>query len=430
MQKIIGVRRTGDKNVYYFLPSGEHKVGDKVVVQFDDFQTVATVASVKTEVDESKAYELEHIKRVATEKDLKLFEELQAKAKENLPLIKKKSLQLGLMMKFVSAEYSLDNSKILIVFSSEERVDFRQLLKEIASMLKVRIELKQIGQRDEVKVCGGVGPCGEPCCCARFLNDFGHVTVKMAKTQGLSLSPTKINGICGRLMCCLGYESEVYEEILARMPKVGDEVISPNGKGTDSYNDILRERVSVRRQEGDTFVVEDFDLDEIVFGEKIKEYNAHPERFNLKKKEKEIKPPEDFLETKKERETKNFGEKPNQNSNNSNENRHEKFGENKSEQNKNVKFNKFDSKNKNFNKPENTRPENNKKDFKKNEKNDGDQKYGITFETAERAQAEHAAEQKRMENQPQENVQNANGTKPFKKPYNKKGRHFHFGPKK
>lgn len=271
MQKIVGVRRSGDKNLYFFLPNEEYNVGDKVVVQFDDFQTVATVVKVANESDDTKAYELEKIKRRASEKDLKQYSELSEKAKSFIPSIKKKSLELGLMMKFVSAEYSLDGTKILIVFSSEERVDFRQLLKELASMLKVRIELKQIGQRDEVKVSGGVGPCGQPCCCARFLKDFEHVTVKMAKIQGLSLSPTKINGVCGRLMCCLGYESETYEKILATMPKNGEEVISPNGRGTAEYNDILRERVSVRRKEGDAFVVEDFDLDEIIFGEKIKE---------------------------------------------------------------------------------------------------------------------------------------------------------------
>ena len=264
MQKIVGIRRSGDKNLYYFTTTEEYKIGDKVVVDFDEFQTVGTVARLDLKLDSSKASELKKITRTATAQDLKKYEELQKKAKSQLVTIKAKSLELGLMMKFVSAEYSMDNSKIVIVFSSEERVDFRQFLKELASMLKTRIELKQIGQRDEIKVCGGVGPCGQPCCCARFLNDFEHVTVKMAKIQGLSLSPTKINGICGRLMCCLGYETETYEEALKKMPKVGSEISTPNGKGVVVYNDLLRERVSVKRQaEGDTFVVEDFDLDEL-----------------------------------------------------------------------------------------------------------------------------------------------------------------------
>ena len=271
MQKIVGLKRSEDKNIYYFLQDEELVVGDKVVADFEEFQTIATVSKVGVEVDKDKAQELKKIIRKATENDLKKYNQLKEKAKSNLAQIKTKSLELGLMMKFVGAEYSLDGSKILIVFSSEERVDFRQFLKELATMLKTRIELKQIGQRDEVKICGGVGPCGGPCCCARFLDDFEHVTVKMAKTQGLSLAPTKINGICGRLMCCLGYEAKNYEETLAKMPKVGSEIATPNGKGTVVYNDILRERVSVKRQsEGDTFVVEDFSLDELS-GKKPKE---------------------------------------------------------------------------------------------------------------------------------------------------------------
>ena len=291
MQKIVGVRRVDDKNIYYFSTSTELKLDSKVVVNFDEFQTIATVVRVDPKVEESKAEEIKKIIREATDADIKKFDELRKKAKANIPAIKKKSLELGLMMKFVGAEYSLDNSKIVITFSSEERVDFRQFLKDLASMLKIRIELKQIGQRDEVKVCGGVGPCGQPCCCARFLNDFEHVTVKMAKVQGLSLSPTKINGICGRLMCCLGYESEVYEEILSRMPKINSEVKTEKGKGIVVYNDILRERVSVKRQaESDTFVVEDFALEEV-------EFEGHPAKKPEKKEEKsvveEIKQPEE-----------------------------------------------------------------------------------------------------------------------------------------
>lgn len=265
MQKIIEAKRATEKTPYHLIDSGSLSVGDRVVVDFDDFQTILTVSKVGIDLAHEKADELKSITRVASVDDIKRFEQLAATAKKQIPQIKKKSLELGLMMKFVSAEYSLDGSKILIVFSSEERVDFRQLLKELAVMLKTRIELKQIGQRDEIKVCGGVGPCGQPCCCARFLNNFEHVTVKMAKTQGLSLSPTKINGICGRLMCCLAYESETYEKMLENMPKVNSEVGTPNGKGIVVFNDILRERVSVKRQTENDTIVEDFALDEIGF---------------------------------------------------------------------------------------------------------------------------------------------------------------------
>lgn len=289
MQKIIGLKKNGDNSIYYVANNGEYKVGDKVVVDMDDFLSVATVVrddvNLKEQVDD-----VNKIVRLASDADEKKYIELQGKAKTHIPAIKKKSLELGLMMKFVSAEFSLDNSKIMIVFSSEERVDFRQLLKDLATLLKTRIKLKQVGQRDEVKMMGGVGPCGEPCCCARFLKGFEHVTVKMAKVQGLSLSPTKINGVCGRLMCCLGYESEMYEKILAKMPKINSEVVCPNGKGTVVYNDILRERVSIKRQtESDSIVVEDFDLCEIEgFGDGKKK-EKHEEKPQNDKKDKPFK---------------------------------------------------------------------------------------------------------------------------------------------
>ena len=263
MQKVVALKKDYDKDLYYFLTNEKVKIGTKVVAFFDDFQTIAKVVKIIDKTD--KFHGLPQIKKVATQQDIDKYKELKIKAKQVLPEIKKKSLKLGLSMKFVGAIYSQDASKITIIFSSEDRVDFRQFLKDLASMLKTRIELKQIGQRDEVKICGGVGPCGEECCCFRFLKDFEHVSVKMAKTQGLSLSPTKINGICGRLMCCLAYESSQYEEVLSRMPKIGAEINTPNGKGVVVYNDILRERVSIKRTtDGDSFVVEDFALEEIL----------------------------------------------------------------------------------------------------------------------------------------------------------------------
>lgn len=269
MQKIIGAKKLGENGLNFFSCAIDVKVGDKVVVNVDDFQTIVTVTNVDEKISKP-AEDFGKVLRITTDADLTKFKNLAEKAKKELPVFKKKSLELGLMMKFVAAEYSLDGSKILIIFSSEERVDFRQFLKELASMLKTRIELKQIGQRDEVKMLGGVGPCGQPCCCSRFLKDFEHVTVKMAKVQSLSLSPTKINGVCGRLMCCLGYESQMYEAQLAKMPKINSEVETPNGKGNVVYNDILRERVSVKRKaDGDTIVIEEFELYEIKgFGQK------------------------------------------------------------------------------------------------------------------------------------------------------------------
>lgn len=297
MQKIVSVKKYNDKNLYLFKTDIELNLAQKVVVEFEDFQTIGEVVKLDVKLDEDKAIDIPKIIRVATEKDITKHNQLIEKAKINLVAIKKKSLDLGLIMKFVSAEYSLDNSKILIVFSSEERVDFRQFLKDLAVMLKTRIELKQIGQRDEVKIIGGVGPCGQPCCCARFLKDFEHVTVKMAKNQGLSLSPTKINGICGRLMCCLGYEAQIYDEILAKMPKINSEVTTPKGKGIVVYNDILRERVSVKRAvDNDSFVVEDFDLEEI--NNKIKDVKKESQNLSEHNNKREDKI--DKLENKEE----------------------------------------------------------------------------------------------------------------------------------
>lgn len=286
MQKIIGAKNLGGNSLSFFSTNFNVEKNQNIVVEVDDFQTICVVTETEPKISKP-AEEFGKVVRIATDGDIAKFNSLKEKARRELPIFKKKSLELGLMMKFVSAEYSLDGSKILIIFSSEERVDFRQFLKELASMLKTRIELKQIGQRDEVKMLGGVGPCGQPCCCARFLKDFEHVTVKMAKVQSLSLSPTKINGVCGRLMCCLGYESQMYEEKLAKMPKVNSEVETPNGRGTVVYNDILRERVSVKRKaDGDTLVIEEFELYDIVgFGEKPKEENNQNPKNEIKKEQ-------------------------------------------------------------------------------------------------------------------------------------------------
>lgn len=306
MQKIIGAKKLGENSLNFFSCGFDVNVGDKIVVEANEFQTIAVVTEVETNISKP-AEDFGKAIRIATAGDVSKYESLKSKAKKEIPNLKKKSLELGLMMKFIDAEFSLDGSKILIVFSSEERVDFRQLLKELASSLKTRIELKQIGQRDEVKLIGGVGPCGEPCCCARFLKDFEHVTVKQAKVQGLSLSPTKINGVCGRLMCCLGYEAKMYEEMQAKMPKINSEVETPKGKGTVVYNDILRERVSVKRQaEGDTIVVEEYELYEIKgFGKKLeqeqKEKSIKQEN-NQEKAEKKEKLNREKFESKKNNE--------------------------------------------------------------------------------------------------------------------------------
>ncbi|MBQ3158134.1 MAG: hypothetical protein IJB98_00395, partial [Clostridia bacterium] len=305
---------SASNKVYTFDTNGINlSIGDEVIVDSAmglSFGIVATAVKMLEEKDLPEG--LKPVIRKATEKDKKRFEELKEKASKDIFVVREKVKKQGLEMKVVSCEYTFDGSKIIIEFSAEDRVDFRDLLKELASALKVRIELHQVGQRDEVKIKGGIGPCGEICCCVRFLKDFEHVTVKMAKNQGLSLSPTKISGLCGRLMCCLAYENKTYEEILKKLPKVNSEVDSPKGKGTVVYNDILRERVSVKIKNGeDSFVVYDFSLAELNGEEPQEEKtiekteNVEVKTFAPENKRQENKP-EEVVKTEKNEHKNNF----------------------------------------------------------------------------------------------------------------------------
>jgi len=338
MQKIIGVKFRETGKAYSFDPDGKTFVpGDKVVVDSASMLCLGEVAFSEKEIDETALQEpLKKVIRKATAEDLKKFENLKEKASHDIVFVKQKVRDLGLEMKIVSAEYSLDGTKIVIEFSAEERVDFRELLKELASALKVRIELHQVGQRDEVKIKGGLGPCGEICCCRRFLKDFEHVTVKMAKNQGLSLSPTKISGLCGRLMCCLAYENKNYEEVLKRMPKVNSKINSPKGFGTVVYNDILRERVSVKVQGADdSFTVYDFALEE------LKNENSVQEEKQDKQEKQDFKPMKTFAEDKPKSKPENKPAKENIEKDKNNQN-----PQNNSNKQPNKKFNK----NRHFNK--------------------------------------------------------------------------------
>ena len=193
---------------------------------------------------EDNILEIEKIKFLnrATTNDLNISKQNKIEAET----VKQKVSELELEMKIDGVVISLDKTKITIYFTSDGRVDFRNLVKELATNFKSRIELKQIGPRDEVRCMGGFGPCGKVCCCKEFLNDFDHVTIKMAKTQNLSLNPTKISGLCGRLMCCLAYENEHYSETASLMPKINSEVMTPNGKGVVMYNDLLKRQVTVK----------------------------------------------------------------------------------------------------------------------------------------------------------------------------------------
>lgn len=265
--KIVGVKFADGGKIYDFSPNDLLvNIGDKVVVETVrglDFGTVATPIKTieRAETDEP----LKDVVRIATHQDLAQIKKIKALNKKFLEETKKIVEDFGLEMKIISCDTSFDEQKININFTSENRVDFRELVKELGSRFKARIELRQIGARDEVKIMGGLGPCGKVCCCREFLKDFEHVSIKMPKVQGLSLNPTKISGLCGRLMCCLGYENGHYSETFRLMPRINSEVETPEGKGTVVYNNLLKRLVQVRigKKDDPTSQILEFPLDKI-----------------------------------------------------------------------------------------------------------------------------------------------------------------------
>ena len=248
MAEIIGVRFKNDGKTYYFDPaSRKYKVGDRVIVETARGLECGEVATANRDVsDETIVHPLKSVVRLATEKDLKQVAENLKKRDGALKICQEKIAAHKLEMKLVDAEYSFDGSKILFYFTADGRVDFRELVKDLAGVFHTRIELRQIGVRDEAKMLGGLGICGQPCCCSRFLNEFQPVSIKMAKEQGLSLNPTKISGSCGRLMCCLKYEQEAYESLLKVTPKQGALVTTPEGKGVVAEVSLLTGKLKVR----------------------------------------------------------------------------------------------------------------------------------------------------------------------------------------
>ncbi len=233
MTEVISVKFKPDGRAYFFDPAGvKAKLGDIVVVETSKGIECATVSEEIKAVDESKIVKpLKKVLRLADAIDKRKLEENRKKAAEAFALCEKKVAEHGLDMKLVDAEYAFDGTKILFYFTSDGRVDFRELVKDLAAGLHTRIELRQIGVRDEAKMLGGLGICGQPFCCARFLDDFQPVSIKMAKEQGLSLNPTKISGSCGRLMCCLKYEQDAYEYLNSITPPVGSLVKTDSGNG-------------------------------------------------------------------------------------------------------------------------------------------------------------------------------------------------------
>lgn len=248
MAEVIGVRFKEVGKVYYFDPQNEkYKDGTRVIVETARGIECGEVAMENKEIpDDEIISPLKPVIRIANDNDLKTLEENRSKEKAAYDICLKKIESHGLKMKLVDVEYTFDRSKILFYFTADGRVDFRELVKDLASVFKTRIELRQIGVRDESKVLGGLGVCGRPFCCSSFLGAFQPVTIKMAKEQGLSLSPVKISGTCGRLMCCLKYEQASYEHLLRVTPKVGAIVDTKEGKGTVIENNLLTGTLKIR----------------------------------------------------------------------------------------------------------------------------------------------------------------------------------------
>ena len=246
--KVIGVRFKSSGRIYYFDPlEFEFREGDGVIVETARGQEYGEVAQVAMDVEETAIVSpLKPVIRPASDSDTTMREQNCAKEGDAFRVCQQKIEQHKLDMHLVSAEYSFNGSKLVFYFTADERVDFRDLVKDLASQFRTRIELRQIGVRDEAKMLGGLGSCGRVVCCKQFLDDFHPVSIKMAKEQSLSLSPTKISGLCGRLMCCLQYEQSGYEEMKRRMPHVNREILTPDGIGTVVDNNVITEKTKVR----------------------------------------------------------------------------------------------------------------------------------------------------------------------------------------
>ena len=248
MAEVIGVRFKEVGKVYYFDPlKNKLGTGDRVIVETARGLECGEVAMPNKEIDENELnHPLKPLVRIATKDDLRRVEENRVKEKNARKICEEKIAKHKLVMKLVNVEYTFDNSKIIFYFTADGRVDFRALVKDLASVFRTRIELRQIGVRDEAKMIGGLGICGRPFCCSRFMGEFQPVSIKMAKEQGLSLSPTKISGTCGRLMCCLKYEQDAYTDLLRHTPKVGAIVNTPEGRGLVVENNLIARTLKVK----------------------------------------------------------------------------------------------------------------------------------------------------------------------------------------
>ncbi len=281
MKKIIGVRFKRLGKIYFFDPKWlEVKKGENVIVETEQGEEIAEVVVPSRMIEEEKlTAPLKKVLRLASPRDIKHAEECRQKEKEAFEVCNKKIKEHNLQMTLTDVEYKFDNSKILFYFIADGRIDFRELVKDLAAIYKTRIELRQIGVRDEVKRIGGNGVCGRELCCCTFLNDFETVSIKMAKEQNISLNPSKISGNCGRLMCCLKYEQEVYEEKLKKLPNIGAIVKTPDGQGEVDSLETLKEVVRVKIKDGDIFKFRKYDVKDItVIKDAVKEQEDEEEK--------------------------------------------------------------------------------------------------------------------------------------------------------
>ena len=294
MTKVIGVRfRTAGK-IYFFDPLNfEIKRGDHVIVETARGIEFGTVMTGVTEVEDEKVIQpLKPVIRIANERDIEQEANNKLKEKDAFKICLEKIRKHELEMKLIDAEYTFDNNKVLFYFTADGRIDFRELVKDLAGVFKTRIELRQIGVRDETKIVGGIGICGRPLCCHSYLADFVPVSIKMAKEQNLSLNPTKISGVCGRLMCCLKNEEETYEELNRKLPGIGDYVTTEDGlKGEVQSVNVLRQLVKVVVEEGDEKEIKEYPVEQLQFrrrhGKKDKVDLSREEMQELEKLEEE-----------------------------------------------------------------------------------------------------------------------------------------------
>ena len=268
MTKVIGVRFRQAGKIYFFSPGKlEIKPQDRVIVETARGVEFGKVVTGPKEVEDDKITQpLKSVIRIANEEDYKKEEKNREKEKEAFNICLEKIRKHGLEMKLIDAEYTFDNNKVLFYFTADGRIDFRELVKDLAAVFKMRIELRQIGVRDETKILGGIGICGRVLCCNSFLSEFAPVSIKMAKEQNLSLNPTKISGVCGRLMCCLKNEEDTYEYLNSKLPNIGESVTTIDGvRGEVQSVNVLRQKVKVLIDAGDEKELREYDVRELKF---------------------------------------------------------------------------------------------------------------------------------------------------------------------